>query len=513
MPSLNFARADAPPAADPSAGAPNIAQIVLPPGFTLDMFFDLQSKAIHIGICVAVAFAIICWDYVVLLMDEVRLYRTGSKQLWQTPATWAFIVLRYAAFVATLPALFFTTIQTQHCQAAVVASQAGALLVVASSGIIFCNRVVAIWSNNRIIIGVLAVAWTGMMGCWIAVAVHYNAITGPPNPLISNCQMQPIVSWAPISFASSVAFDVIVLVLSIYKLRSNSSGFGQSAIARQISNDNIAYFLLTAATNITVLSIQALGDDFALIKPTAVPFSTVVTVAMAQRVYLNLKLFHSRTERIAAGLPPTQPSGSHGTTSSTSRRGKSTDLGYKSFAPAWEMERKHNDTRDTAVEMPVVYIRREINSEHACEDGAESTESGQLTIFQVQQDGVSTIVPGVQLTVPASTRQLFVDPETWTLPPVLDDGPPFNLNREATHKFAHRAPYSFELRGTWRETRVVLSHDQPSKRDPRTANQREGQHKAQYLKKLRLRRNAKHPYLFDLRHSNHARRSRRREAH
>ncbi|EJD39077.1 hypothetical protein AURDEDRAFT_116274 [Auricularia subglabra TFB-10046 SS5] len=370
MPSLMFTRADAPPpGADPSVPmAPNVAEIMLPPGFTLEMFFDLQQKAINIGICVAVAFAIICWDYGVLLMDEIRLYRTGSKQLWQTPATWAFVVLRYAAFVATLPALFFTSIPSQHCQSAVVASQAGALLVVASSGIIFCNRVVAIWSNNRIIIGFLSVLWAGMMGCWIAVAVHYNALTGPPTPIGSNCQMQPIVSWAPISYASSVAFDVVVLALTVVKLRSNSSGFAQSAIARQISQDNLAYFLLTTVTNVTVLSIQALGDDYALIKPTAVPFSTVVTVAMAQRVYLNLKLFHQRNERAAAGLPATQ-----GTTSSSSRRSrmvKSADLGgpRKSFAPAWPGdvpgERKYTST-DTAVEMPVVYIHRETNSARA----------------------------------------------------------------------------------------------------------------------------------------------------
>ncbi|KZW02319.1 hypothetical protein EXIGLDRAFT_829502 [Exidia glandulosa HHB12029] len=354
MPSLLYTRAD-----DPTAAAPNIAQIVLPPGFTLDQFFDLQNKASqyriqhvsrpsfsisssfsisdsvfisvsisvseqrHIGICVAVAFGIICWDYIVLFMDEIRLYRTitipAVKKLWKTPATWAFIVLRYAAFLATFPALFFTSIQSRHCQAAVVTSCVGVLLVVGCAGIIFCNRVIAIWSNNRIIIGVLAALWTGMMGCWIAVAVNYNAITGPSTPLGSNCQMQPIVSWAPISFASSVLFDLSILILSIYKLHANSSGLGlQSATARQIANDNITYFVLTAATNIAVLSVQALGNSYAMIKPTAVPFSTVVTVAMAQRVYLNLKLFHLRNERAQADLPAMFPF--NGTGSGSSRR-------------------------------------------------------------------------------------------------------------------------------------------------------------------------------------------------
>ncbi len=49
--------------------------------------------------------------------------------------------------------------------------------------------------------------------------------------------------------------------------------------------------MLATATNIAVLSIQALGAEHDMIKPAAVPFSTVMTVAMGSRVYLNLKLY------------------------------------------------------------------------------------------------------------------------------------------------------------------------------------------------------------------------------
>lgn len=357
MPTLFQAR-DSPVPPPPSPdGPPNIAQIVLPPGLTLEQYLTLQGQAVTIAICVAVAFAIICWDYVVLVTDELLLYRTGTKQLWKTPATWAFVVLRYAAFLATFPALFFTSIQSQHCQAAVVSSQVGAVLVVACSGIIFCNRVVAVWSNNKIIIAILAVLWSGMMGCWIAVAVQYHAITGPPTPFGSNCQMQPIVSWAPISYASSVGFDIIVLLLTLFKLNPRTN-VTHSAIARQISTDNVAYFLLTTVTNIAVLSIQALGEDHALIKPTAVPFSTVVTVAMAQRVYLNLKLFH---QRAAAGERMTQPNSFHSSASGARAPvSKAIEVdAYKSSPQSWETERKRGGDADMGVEMPLVYIQRE----------------------------------------------------------------------------------------------------------------------------------------------------------
>jgi len=275
---------------------------------TLAQFENLQGHIVSIAICVAVAFALVGWDYVVLLRDEIRIYTTSNKQLWKQPATWAFVVLRYAAFLATLPALFFTSLQSQHCQLAVIISQVGVILVVGSSGIIFCNRVVAIYSNSKVIIGILAVLWSGMMACWITVGLHYNATVGPATPFGSNCQMGPIVSWAPVSYASSVGFDVIVVLLTIAKLNANTGNFSKSAISKQIYRDNLLYFIIAAATNITVLTIQGLDDSFALIKPTAVPFSTVITVTMAQRVYLNLKLFHQRQQREDAGLSPSTPS-------------------------------------------------------------------------------------------------------------------------------------------------------------------------------------------------------------
>jgi len=243
----------------------------------------------------------------VLLRDELRIYTTSNRRLWKQPATWAFIGLRYFALLATLPSLFFTCLQTQHCQVAVITSSVGAVLVVGCAGIIFCSRVVAMYNNSKFIIGAVALLWSCMMACWIAVGVHYNAITGPPTPFGSNCQMQPIVAWAPISYGSSVCFDIIILILTVAKLKANAGSFGQSSISKQIYRDNLLYFLLTAATNVTVLSIQGLDDSFALIKPTAVPFSTVVTVTMAQRVYLNLKLFHQRTQGVEAGIPLSHP--------------------------------------------------------------------------------------------------------------------------------------------------------------------------------------------------------------
>lgn len=121
--------------------------------------------------------------------------------------------------------------------------------------------------------------------------------------------MDPIVSWAPISYASSVAFDAVVLAFTLFKIGSESRQ--QSRIGYVIYRDSLGYFLITAVTNITVLSIQALGSSHDLIKPTAVPFSTLITVTMGSRVFLNLRLFNQRQERVNRGLPTTSQSSSH----------------------------------------------------------------------------------------------------------------------------------------------------------------------------------------------------------
>lgn len=116
--------------------------------------------------------------------------------------------------------------------------------------------------------------------------------------------MQPIVSWSPISFASSVAFDTVILLLTLAKMHTNLSTTS-SPVGRQIYQDNLMYFIISTVTNVVVLVIQSLGAEHTVIKPTAVPFSTLMTVTMGSRVYLNLKLIHTRGhQRADYPIPP-----------------------------------------------------------------------------------------------------------------------------------------------------------------------------------------------------------------
>ncbi|OSD07964.1 hypothetical protein PYCCODRAFT_1430150 [Trametes coccinea BRFM310] len=282
-----------------SAPPPNVATIPLPPGMTLDQYLSLEGQAVTIAITTAVAFGVIVWDYFVLLPDELALYTNKDAKLLRAPTTAFFILLRYSGILATLPSLFFTSVQSQHCQVAVILSQIGAVLAVFSSGALFSFRVYAMWYGSKAITALVALVYATMIACWIAVATQYNATTGPPTPFGSNCVMHPIARWAPISYGSSVLFDTTILLLTLGKLPRKLTH--KSTVGRQIFRDTLMYFAITTVTNIVVLSIQSLGDAHATLKPTAVPFSTVMTVTMGSRVYLNLKLLHQRNMKRGVG--------------------------------------------------------------------------------------------------------------------------------------------------------------------------------------------------------------------
>lgn len=103
------------------------------------------------------------------------------------------------------------------------------------------------------------------------------------------------------SYASSVAFDTCVLVLTVAKFHGKFNMAG-SKVGRQVYNDNVLYFFLMTAANATVLSFQAQRDPkFDLIKPAVVPFSTLMTVTMGTRVFLNLRLFTQRQQDRSVG--------------------------------------------------------------------------------------------------------------------------------------------------------------------------------------------------------------------
>jgi hypothetical protein len=114
-------------------------------------------------------------------------------------------------------------------------------------------------------------------------------------PLVgSNCQILPLVSWAPVCYAASFGFNSVILILTIRKLCDHR--YTRSPVGSIILRDSLLYFFFTTTTNLAVLSIQSLGKEMDYMKPASIPFDTLITTTMGCRLFLNLKLFGKRTE-------------------------------------------------------------------------------------------------------------------------------------------------------------------------------------------------------------------------
>jgi len=212
------------------------------------------------------------------------------------------MVLRYSGLIAMVPGLFFTSLQNRHCQFTASLSQGGVVLVTASSGIIFSYRVFAIWRYNKIVMAVTSILYLFMVCCWvrcqntstmrslicfkkIAVGSQLRATQGPATPFGSNCLLNGVPTWDPISFASSVVFDSVILFLTFIKLREDEAR--NSVVGNQILRDNFIYFSIVSITNVVVLVINCLGPRFTAAKLVSLPYPTLMTTAMGTRWVLS----------------------------------------------------------------------------------------------------------------------------------------------------------------------------------------------------------------------------------
>lgn len=115
----------------------------------------------------------------------------------------------------------------------------------------------------------------------IAVGSQLRASQGPATPFGSNCLLHGVPNWDPLSFASSVVFDSVILFLTVIKLREDE--IKGSMVGKQILRDNVLYFVIVSVTNIVVLVINCLGPRFDSAKLVTLPYPTLMTTAMGTR--------------------------------------------------------------------------------------------------------------------------------------------------------------------------------------------------------------------------------------
>ena len=190
-------------------------------------------------------------------------------------------------------------------------AQVGFNLVTASAGILFAYRVFAMWNRHRVVYAVVGFFYFVMVGCWVRLPYFYREVllmhiqiatstqlknvNGPAVAFGSNCVELPVhARWLSMSFISSLIFDGVILTATIVKLRGTMSP--SSSLGFLIYRDALLYFVVTAVANLVLVIINLVPSAPLPLKGSVLPFTTVFTVSMGTRTFLNLRLFKRRED-------------------------------------------------------------------------------------------------------------------------------------------------------------------------------------------------------------------------
>ncbi|KAF8183688.1 hypothetical protein BJ912DRAFT_976149 [Pholiota molesta] len=244
---------------------------------SLEDIWSHQSYAGFLALSSAVAFGIVVWDYFQLLPEERSLYDNLRGPEWHSPAPWAFILLRYSSIVSALCSILYSSVKIHSCQIALSIGQAASVVVVASSGILFCCRLEVMWDYRRIPLAIYSTTSIIMTLSWIAVATQNKITAGGLNlPFGTNCQFERLSEWTPISYALSTAFTCLIFGMALWKVITTG----------------------TMVASVGVLVVYSVEMPTDLLKRTSAPYFILILMSMGSRIFLNLRLHDNVITRL-----------------------------------------------------------------------------------------------------------------------------------------------------------------------------------------------------------------------
>ncbi|KAF9032366.1 hypothetical protein BJ165DRAFT_1535060 [Panaeolus papilionaceus] len=284
-----------------------------PPDMTLDELWEHQayidvtykSSAGIVAINAVAAFALVTWEFIQFVPEERALYDRTKRQEWQSPATWAFILLRYAAVTSTLTSLFYTAIGSSHCQLAVIIGQSCSIAVVACAGVVFCCRVASLWDYQRIILAIVFAPCMIMVCSWVAVCTQFKSLPSLNLPFGSNCHFEPLASWTgPLSYATTTLFLLVVAVLITIRISTKCTMVAMNTGFTLINRACLVYVSIAAVSSVVIFIVNCAAwgrvkGGSEAVKRAASPYFILIMMAMGTRVFLNLQI-HNHTLRVVA---------------------------------------------------------------------------------------------------------------------------------------------------------------------------------------------------------------------
>jgi hypothetical protein len=227
------------------------------------------------------------WEWAISL-DFDWMFLSGKRKFrWPLVFYFANRYLLLGAMVGIAVAL--DSFIEVDCQSLYIFNQLSGQAAVGLASINLSLRTIAVWGNNRYIIGFLTVI---ILGHW-SLILQGALLTAVWDPTANTCVIvKTNNTLLAATFIYSMVFDLIVLALNVWKLALTSPGAGASmrkgsSLAQLIFHDGIIYFFIAFLGNLiaTIFMIMNLNPIMNVIfnVPSAIA-STIVATRVVRRL-------------------------------------------------------------------------------------------------------------------------------------------------------------------------------------------------------------------------------------
>ncbi|KAJ7598061.1 hypothetical protein C8J56DRAFT_883359 [Mycena floridula] len=237
---------------------------------------------------------IFAWEWLVSLDFELAFLFGKRRFGW--PMVFYFYG-RYAMLGGLVGFVFILDVKNEiNCQAAYTALQVIGNTALGVASINLSIRTMAVWSYHRYVVGTLIILILGHFGI-ILRSVFNSKSTWVDGAGCVTSQVQSTIFAA--MYIYTMVLDLIILVLTAYKLGYQENGRYRTAISTLLFRDGLFYFVVAFVGNLiaVVFSLVNLNPIMALIAD--IPATTFATAS---------QICYSRPELYSAsGSPPGAP--------------------------------------------------------------------------------------------------------------------------------------------------------------------------------------------------------------
>jgi len=241
------------------------------------------------------SYTVLVWDHAITFVDEVQYIWKGRKKT--TLIIILFFINRYLTplnFILNLFAYLSPVWTPSRCAHFVRYEGATIVVALGLTALMMMIRVTAIYSGNRLILGLLVTIFVFEFGimAWLLSGAH--AVMHDPG--IHGCSMifsENMGIWPSASAWLPLLYDTVVITLTVsktlYSFRGlkTSSASGGTSISQILLRDGILYFSVIFVANfvLTVMILRAPPG----IQNIAAQFEQLITVTMISRITISLR--------------------------------------------------------------------------------------------------------------------------------------------------------------------------------------------------------------------------------